>query len=320
MNDDSHLLSIVIPAFNEENGIGTVLTDLKEAFPDAQIIVVDDGSSDQTGARAAEHSGVEVWQHPFNRGYGASLRTGMKIADREYVAWFDADNEHRREDLAAMFARIRTERLAAVIGQRAGKSVTLTRAVGKFVIRTMGRALNLNAGNDLNCGLRIFRTRVISGYLSLLPERYSASLTTTMLMVERRYPIAFHTVHTNQRIGSSKVRLRDGMKAMSKLIRLTMLFAPMRIFFRLGAVLAIAGMIYGVVIAFAQGLGFPVAGMLAVTVGVVLCMLGLVADQISQFWLSGLGATERPLRLHTEGAAVRRVSATKPEAAGHEDL
>lgn len=307
--DHSHLLSIVIPAFDEEDGIGVVLASLRAAMPLAQIIVVDDGSADSTAEAAARFPGVEVWRHPFNRGYGASLRTGMQQATREFVAWFDADNEHRTADLEAMFTLARTERLAAVIGQRETASVTWVRAAGKLLIRSLGRVFDLNVGSDLNCGLRVFQRSVISGYLSLLPERYSASLTTTMLMVERKYPIRFHPVQIEPRIGTSKVRLRDGILALSKLVRLIMLFAPMRIFFRLGLILGGLGMGYGTWVTFSQKLGFPVAGMLLVTIGVLLCMLGLIADQISQFWLSQLGDGERATRSDAGRVGASRLQA-----------
>jgi len=291
MHDASGDLSIVIPAFNEKDGIGSVLAQLVEAFPHAQIIVVDDCSEDGTRQEAEKCAAAEVYSHPFNRGYGASLRTGMTAATREYVAWFDADNEHRTSDLRDMFEMIRRDRLAAVIGQRTNSSVTLTRAVGKFVIRSIGRTLDIKAGSDLNCGLRIFRRDIISRYVSVLPERYSASMTTTLLMVERQYPIAFFPIQTASRIGTSKVKLKDGFLAINKMIRLIMLFAPMRIFFRLGLLLILLGVVYGVYISLEQRLGFPVAGMLVATVGALLCMLGLIADQISQFWLMQLGSS-----------------------------
>ena len=88
-------LSVVIPAYNEAQGIAATLHDLCASMPDTEIIVVDDGSQDETAAAAGAFPQVLVVQHSFNRGYGAALKTGMSIATREFVAWFDADNEHR---------------------------------------------------------------------------------------------------------------------------------------------------------------------------------------------------------------------------------
>src|SRR5690242_18226225 len=112
--DSYRQLSIVIPAFNEARGIRETLRGLIAAVPDAEIIVIDDASTDGTAEAVLEFPQVLLAQHPFNRGYGAGLKTGMSLARGEYVAWFDADNEHRSDDLKAMFDRIRNENLAAV--------------------------------------------------------------------------------------------------------------------------------------------------------------------------------------------------------------
>jgi glycosyltransferase involved in cell wall biosynthesis len=281
-------LSVVVPAFCEELGIATALEQLRTHLPGCEIIVVDDASTDATAARAAEHPGVIILQHPFNQGYGSALVSGMLSATRDYVAWFDPDNEHRASDLAGMVHMIRTEKLAAVIAQRKSPSVTQFRAFGKLVIRLCGRIFNIDAGNDLNCGLRVFRRDVIARYLPILPNRFSASLTTTVLMLERGYPIRFFPIETGPRIGQSKVQLRDGLQALYKVLHLVMLFAPMRIFFPSGLLLGVLGLSYGLTVALRVREGFPTAALLLVVLGAVLVALGLVADQISQMRLSGL--------------------------------
>lgn len=299
MTDHSDL-SIVIPAFNEEKGIAEVLIRLRETMPGAQVIVVDDGSQDATAATALANAAAGfdliVMQHPFNQGYGASLKTGMLSAEREYVAWFDADNEHRVEDLQAMVGRMRTERLVAVIGQRPN-SVNAFRALGKTMILLLVRLFSIKAGRDLNCGLRVFRRDVITNYLTLMPARYSASLTTTILIIERGYPMAFHPVTTGERVGTSKVRARDGFLAMAKVMNLITLFAPMRIFFRGGVLMTFLGLVYGTTIAVTEGLGFPVAGLLLIMAGFLLAVLGLLAEQIGQMRISNLPAQGAARRL-----------------------
>lgn len=282
-------LSVVIPAYNEEGAIAEVLRDLAAVLPDAEVIVVNDGSKDGTlaaaTAAAASLPNVRVFSHRFNRGYGASLKTGMSRATGEYVAWFDADAEHRTTDLKAMFERVSGERLAAVIGVRTSKSTTRVRGAGKWLIRLLTMVLGIPYVSDLNCGLRIFRRGTIVGYLSLLPDRYSASMTTTILMLERGYPIAFHPIQTNARVGHSKVRTIDGFRALTKVIQLITLFAPMRLFFRPGLVAVALGLVYGIVLTVVQREGFPTASLLLTLGGMLLCILGLIADQISQIRL-----------------------------------
>jgi glycosyltransferase involved in cell wall biosynthesis len=280
-------VSVVVPAFCEELGIASALEQLCTHLPGCEIIVVDDASTDATAARAAEHPDVIILQHPFNQGYGSALVSGMLSATRDYVAWFDPDNEHKALDLAAMVHIIRTEKLAAVIAQRRSPSASHFRAFGKLLIRLCGRIFRIEAGSDLNCGLRVFRRDVITRYLSILPERFSASLTTTILMLERGYPIRLFSIEAGQRIGQSKVQLRDGFQALYKVLHLVMLFAPMRIFFPTGVVLGAVGLIYGLLEAWAQREGFPTAALLLVVLGGLLVALGLVADQISHIRLAG---------------------------------
>ena len=113
-------LSVVVPAFNEEDGVVGTLQSLRSELPMAEVIFVDDGSLDLTAERAATVHGVTVIRHVFNRGYGAAIKTGVLAGARDYVAWFDADNEHRVEDLAAMVAKLDEGRLAAVDGDLVG--------------------------------------------------------------------------------------------------------------------------------------------------------------------------------------------------------
>lgn len=280
-------LSVVIPAYNEEDGIGPTLAGLRAALPQAEVIVVDDGSADRTAERAEAIEGVRVLRHPFNRGYGAALKTGMRAAGGDYVAWFDSDNEHRVDDLIRMIDRLETEKLVAVIGHRADGG-TRFRAAGKAVIRAFAWVLGLSRGSDLNCGLRAFRRAAILPYLPLLPNRYSASMTSTMIMVARGYPMVFEPVHLAPRIGRSKVALMDGFQALVLVLRMTMLFAPLRIFLPTGLALAAVGAVYGVGLALISGLGVPVLSVVLILGGLILFLQGLIADQISYMRLSQL--------------------------------
>ena len=283
-------LAIVIPAYNEDQGITPTLISLKKSLPDVKIIVVDDASTDNTAAVALKIDSVRVIRHDYNYGYGGALKTGMIYSDTEYVAWFDADGEHRIEDLIQMVDIMYEEKCVAVIGQRTTGSTTRIRAVGKWVIRMLARSLDVRAGSDLNCGLRVYKRDIICRYLSVLPDGFSASLTSLMIMLEQGYPISFHPVKTKPRIGDSKVRLMDGFSTMALVLRIVMLFAPLRIFFRGGIILLSASIIYSVAVAYNSGLGIPVAGALGVLAGGMLLVVGLIADQISQLRLLQLSA------------------------------
>lgn len=281
-------LSIVIPAYNEEDGIEATLTGLTARLPEAEIIVIDDASTDGTAAKVGAFAGVRLLSHDFNRGYGGALKSGMLAASRDMVAWFDADNEHRVEDLIGMVETIEARRLAAVIGQRPHGGPSLLRTSGKWTIRQVARLFRVSPGADFNCGLRVFRRDVIVNYLGTLPDGFSASVTSLMVMLERGYPIAFYPVHTNPRIGTSKVTLSDGFATLIIVLRLIMLFAPLRIFLPAGIILFLLGAAYSLYEAIRFGEGIPVAGLLIVLVGVLCAMMGMIADQVSQLRLSML--------------------------------
>jgi glycosyltransferase involved in cell wall biosynthesis len=283
-------LSVLVPAFNEEGGVGRTLTDLRTRLPEAEIIVIDDYSTDATAQEASRIAGVRVVRHAYNCGYGGALKTGMVLAKREYVAWFDADGEHLVEDLVRIVDRLDRDRLVAVIGQRRRGSKTRLRAVGKWLIRAVARSLDFRGGADLNCGLRVFRRDIINRYLYVLPEGYSASLTSLMVMLERRYPVAFEPVEVGPRTGVSKVRISDGVSTLALVVRMAMLFAPLRVFFRSGVLIGSAGLLYSIALSVSTGAGLPVAGALASLAGLMLIAVGLIADQISQLRLIQLAS------------------------------
>lgn len=283
-------LTIVIPAYNEEEGIQDTLKRLRCQLPQTKIIVINDHSTDQTAARALAVPGVRVVTHAYNIGYGGALKTGMALADTEMVAWFDADGEHRVEDLIAMVTRMRKESCFAVIGQRPSGTSNKIRTLGKFFIRMIARSMNVNAGHDLNCGLRVFRREIINRYLFVLPDGYSASLTSLMIFLERHYPIEFYPIQVKPRIGTSKVKWRDGFNTMALVIRTTALFAPLKIFLRTGGMIFTLGIFYSLFKALQLGGGVPVAGATSTLGGVLLMAVGILADQISQLRLIQLAS------------------------------
>ncbi len=283
--DYSKNVSIVIPAYNEENGIAPTLKGLKKAVPNAEIIVIDDGSKDNTVERVKSVKGIRLIKRKFNGGYGSALKTGMRVATREYIAWFDADNEHKSDDLVKIIQMIQDQNLAAVLTRRNSPGINNTRIIGKWVLRQIARLFNSKSNMDLNCGLRVFRRSIIEKYYNILPDKFSASTTSTMVMLEREYPIAFHDIDLNDRIGTSKVKLKDGFNTILLIFRIVMLFAPMRIFLPAGFALGVVGFLYSLFFVLFKGTGIPTAGSMTIILGVLFMLMGLVADQISQMRL-----------------------------------
>ena len=288
-------LSIVIPDYNEEEGIVETLKQLISSFPDSEIIVVDDGSTDSTVEYVTNFETVNLIKHEFNRGYGSAIKTGMQSATRDYIAWFDADNEHNAENLKNMVEILESKKLVAVLGQR-DRSINKIRGFGKFIIRLLAWSLDVKTGVDLNCGLRVFRREIILRYLYLLPDKYSASMTSTIIMIERKYPFIFHPITINQRLGESKVALSDGFEALILVLRAITLFSPIRVFLRLSILLLSVGIVYGLIKALITGLGFSVLSAILIMAGLIIGVLGLIADQISQMRLTNLDIEHRKKR------------------------
>jgi len=281
----SHDLTILIPAYNEEAGLGPCLETLL-AEPDiknATVIVIDDGSTDKTAEIAARYDRVKVLRHKNNQGYGAGIKTGTRHATTTYVAWFDADGQHRSQDLVAMYDLALREEYDAVIGERTSESaVVKSRVAGKYVLKQIARFVTGRRIHDINCGLRVFRRDLLENYLPLLPDGFSASTTSLLVFIKRNRHFCFAPVVVEARAGTSTVKqVRDGMKAIHLMTRILFLFSAFKTFAISAAIFIAVGMLYGISWAIYNGAGFPVLAALIVLIGVVLFCIGIVSDQIS---------------------------------------
>jgi glycosyltransferase involved in cell wall biosynthesis len=279
-------VSILIPAYNEEAAIAGVLENLLAAprLAECEIIVINDGSSDHTAAVVRRFSRVVLINQAANRGYGASLVTGIKQAKGDYVVWFDADGQHRIEDLLLVIDTLLRDHLDYCIGVRDARSHRATRRMfGKTLLKYTVEIAAGRRVQDYNSGLRGFKREVITRYLHLLPKGFSASTTTTLIMYERGYIGSEVPIVVHERIGSSTVnQLRDGTRTLMTILRIMLMFKPLRFFGTLGFLFILVGSIYGFAEAVTVRAGFPVFGALLVILGLQTLFFGLLADQISQ--------------------------------------
>lgn len=284
MNTPEKAVSLIIPAFNEEKTIREVITSVMEVLKHCdspfEIIVVDDGSRDRT-KEYAEKFPVEIISQPRNKGYGASIKAGIRRAKNSYILLFDADGQHDPKDIPEMLNNL--FQCDAVLGQRKiTNSQNTLRMLGKIFLRLVASIiLGINVV-DLNCGFRGIRKDVVNKYLHLLPDGYSASSTTTFILLSRRYQVGFQKVTASDRNGKSNLRLiRDGMKALNQVMRMAMLFSPWRLFGSAGIFSITLGAIYGFW-AYSVSASFPASGVMLMSSGVSSIFFGLLMDQIAE--------------------------------------
>ncbi|MCP4376410.1 MAG: glycosyltransferase family 2 protein [bacterium] len=275
-------LSICVPAYNEQDGVIKTLKRLKRSFPQAEILFVDDGSTDETLANACTVDGVTILSHGRNVGYGASIKTAIRNSTRTVVAWYDADGQHRSQDLEKVVAPVLNGEKDAVIGARTKTSaVTRNRLPGKWILKAIAELIVRHKIPDLNSGLRCFRREVIIRYLHLLPDGFSASTTSTILMMKRGYRIGYEDIIAVARTGRSTVRIvRDGLKAIQLMLRLLILFEAFGFFTLLSIMQIVPGLIYGITVAVRQKQGFPVLAATIIISGVLTFFMGLLCDQV----------------------------------------
>lgn len=278
-------VTIVIPAYNEEDGIGQTLDELckTDALHNFEILVVNDASTDHTPVVVSEFPRVRLINHTINRGYSGALITGMRRAKGDYVIWYDADGQHRCEDLVNVADTLLSEHLDYCIGVRSAESHEVqSRRLGKNVLRFIVRIAAGQPVQDFNSGLRGFRRDLILRYLHLLPEGFGASTMTTLIMIERHHLGSEVPIVVRERIGTSTVKpLRDGFRTMMIILRIVLLFKPLLFFSTIGLTLIVFGTIYGIIETITVGQGFPVFGALVIILGVQAFFFGLLNDQIS---------------------------------------
>ncbi|GJM11396.1 MAG: glycosyl transferase [Lysobacteraceae bacterium] len=279
-------VTLVIPAFNEAEAIGPAIRKVVDDLASAveEVIVVDDGSSDETG-RICEEAGVTVIRHSANRGYGAALKTGIRAAKGKYILTMDADGQHRVEDALALIERGRQEPTDLIVGQReALLHSPLWRMPGKWLLTRMAEYLLRKKIPDLNSGMRLIRRDVALKYMHLCPQGFSFSTTITMALESRGHRVTYIPIQVHQRVGKSTVSVRTGIETIVLMIRLSALFNPLRIFLPAAFGFITLGLLWSIPYVL-QREGVTVGSMLSIVTGLVIFAVGVLCDQISQMRL-----------------------------------
>ncbi|MCK0104302.1 glycosyltransferase family 2 protein [Pseudohalocynthiibacter sp. F2068] len=285
-NVEGMSLSVVIPAYNEENAVRSTVEEVREALEPLnipyEIIVVDDGSEDKT-LEEARVSGATVDFNQVNSGYGATLKRGVRRAQHDYIAILDADGTYPAHYLPDMLAQCREQDM--VVGDRgaAMKNVPLIRRPAKYVLNSLASFLAERKLNDLNSGLRVFRKTELIPFLPLLPQNFSFTTTITLCMTCNGKRMVYTPIEYRKRVGKSKIRAVDFVNFVILVLRIIALFNPLRIFIPLGLgffVLGFLKFLYDL-----TQFNLSETAIFSFLAAIMIWSLGLIADMISRLHL-----------------------------------
>jgi glycosyltransferase involved in cell wall biosynthesis len=276
-------VSVIIPAFNEETSIQAVVSEIGELLRQnnisGEIIVVDDGSTDDT-ARAAHRAGGRVLQHRSNRGYGAALKTGIAAASYDAIAIIDADGTYPARYLPELLAELGHADM--VVGARTGQNVhlPLVRRPAKWILKHLANYVTNARIPDLNSGLRVFRRDIAMQYFPILPNFFSFTTTITLAMLCDNYAVIYIPIDYRKRQGRSKIVPWDAGSFAILILRMAMLFRPLRVF----VPFALACLFYGLIkmsIDLTHDPNISASAIFSMMSALVITLIGMLGDAIA---------------------------------------
>ena len=277
--------TVVIPAFNEAGAIGAVVRALAASAPWREILVVDDGSSDET-AKEASAAGARVIRHPYNKGNGAAVKTGIRQACGAFILIADGDGQHRPSDAARLVSHL--DEYDLVVGARSRRTHASTaRRIGNATLNRLASFLTERPIPDLTSGFRAARRDALVEFIHLLPNGFSTPTTTTLAFIKAGYSVRFEPVDAAQREGASKIRIgSDGVHFFLILLKVITIFSPLRLFAPVSAAFFAIGAGYGVWTIATQS-HVTNSSVLLIVLSVVLLLVGLVSEQIASLRFEG---------------------------------
>jgi glycosyltransferase involved in cell wall biosynthesis len=273
-------ISIVLPAKNEAKNITAVLQSIQALDLNAEVLVINDGSTDNT-AELAELAGAKVISHPYSQGNGAAIKTGARNATGDITVFMDGDGQHNPVDIP-MFLQKMEEGYDMVVGARNVKSqASLLRRIGNAFYNRFATIMTGHKIDDLTSGFRAVKTDKFRKFLYLLPNGFSYPTTSTMAFFRSGFPVAYVPIHAGQRKGKSHIRLfRDGARFFIIILRIGSLFSPMRLFLPVSISLFLLGMgYYGYT--YVTMHRFTNMSALLLNTSVITFLMGFLSEQVS---------------------------------------
>jgi glycosyltransferase involved in cell wall biosynthesis len=279
-------VSIIIPARNETSGLRRLLPTLLERYPQAEILVVNDGSTDETAEVCRQHK-IKVVSHAYGMGNGAAIKTGARTANGDTLVFMDADGQHDPADVQRLLDKL-DEGYEMVVGARPFDSQA---SIGRYIANSLyNRLASWMTGHpilDLTSGFRAVRAGKFRRFLYLLPNGFSYPTTITMAFFRSAFPVAYVPIHTVRRVGHSKIRLlKDGLRFFVIILKIGALFSPMRLFIPVSFLFFLLGTSYYSYTYITQG-RFTNMSALMFIASMLSFLIGIVSEQVSSLHYKG---------------------------------
>ena len=278
--DQFRNVSVILPAKNEAAAIGQTVSRVVTLLPEAEVIVVDDGSKDST-AEIASEAGAKVVSHPYIKGNGAAIKTGARTASGDVIVFMDADGQHDPADIQRLLGRI-NEGYDLVVGARQrGSQASVGRGLANGFYNRLATYMTGHKVEDLTSGFRAVRADKFREFLYLLPNGFSYPTTSTMAFFRAGYSVAYEPIHAAQRIGKSHIKpLQDGMRFLLIIFKIGTLYSPLKLFAPIAALAFVLGSLwYGYTLG-TEG-RFTNMSALLYTGSVMIFLMGLISEQIT---------------------------------------
>lgn len=293
-------ISIVLPAKNEALGLAYVLPDLRTRFPDAEIIVVNDGSTDDTAEVASKTEGVICVDHPVSIGNGGAIKSGARAATGDVIVFMDADGQHKGSDIPRLLAMM-DQGYDLVVGARSAESqASLARAIANGFFNRLASMMTGFKIEDLTSGFRAVDRQKFLSILYLLPNKFSYPTTSTMAFFRSGYFVGYQPIVAEQRQGKSHIRIfEDGFKFMLIILKIGALFSPMRLFLPISLLLFYIATVYYLYTYSSAG-RFTNMGMLLYLSSLTTFLIGIVSEQVSALHYKDTARVPRQKLNHTD--------------------
>ena len=273
-------ISIVLPCLNEASNLVSLLPKLKQAQPHAEILVVDDGSTDDSAKICQQHD-IRVVSHPQSLGNGAAIKAGAREAKGDIIVFMDSDGQHQPDDIQLLLNKLE-EGYDMVVGARHSNTHASTkRLIGNTIFNKLASFMTGQKIEDLTSGFRAVRAKHFKKFLYLLPNGFSYPTTSTMAFFRSALPVAYIPIHAGKRDGESKIKLlKDGLRFFVIILKIGALFSPMRLFLPISGMFFLLGLINHIDSYISSGT-FSNGSLLLYVASVFIFLMGILSEQIS---------------------------------------